>query len=448
MGFSAVNGYIKEIGLISMLSKRLTCRALALTLLAATLGASVRAAELGEVKVNSHIGQQLSADIELVDLTPADLADLQAKLADPDVFKGANLAMPPVLGGMYISVARRDNKRFLHLTTLQPVNADVLHIFLELNSGGRAAIRAASLWLTPEPAAQRAARSAAVPAAAPLLPSAAAPGTANVAAPSGGGEAGLSEAAQRAFAHRKEVALAQAQAAAAQPPAAAPLPAAVRPAVPAPAMTAPAAPRADTLAAPASTVTAAPSPAPKPHAQKVAPKPAMGGPEASVPPPASCAPVKAVEAQVQQCQAMTSKLADIEGKVQRLQKAMAAPGQAAPARAAAPSAAPSGAGPGELAVPQAKPGAAPSKPGAAPAKPGAPQLKPGVAADLAGNSRNRLVMLVAGTLAGLGAIGGLFYFLRKRQAKGPLKIWQSFRKKSNPEPAEPVLEEVVEVAAQ
>lgn len=439
MRFSADNEYIKEIDLFSMLSKRLTFRALALPLIAAALCAPLQAAELGEVKVNSHIGQQLSADIELVDLTPADLADLQARLANPDVFKGANLTMPPVLGGLHISVARRDNRRFLHLTTLQPVNAEALHLFLELNSGGRQIIRAASLWLTPEPPAQRIARSVAMPAAAPIP--APAPATAPVPAPavssppaSAGGEAGLSEAAQRAFEHRKRVAMAQAAAAptasAAPEVTATPAPSApvaVAPKVAAPNTASPAVPTraarsAGNATEPSRVAAAAPAPAPKPAAAPVAAAPA-------------CAPAQQVEAQLQQCQVMNTKLVDIEGRVQRLQAAMTTPSAVGAAGAIAPVAPP-------------KSAAAPAKPGTAPSKPGAAAVKPGVAAELAGKSSNRMLMIGAGVLSGLAVLGGFIYFLRKRKDKGPLKIWQSFRKKGAAEAKEPTLEAQVEVATQ
>jgi pilus assembly protein FimV len=421
---SAVNGFIKEIGLFFMLSKRLTIRAAALFLLAAGLyGGPLRAAELGEVKVNSHIGQQLSADIELVDLTPADLAELQARLANPDVFKGANLSIPPVLGGLHISVAKRDNRRFLHLTTLQPVSAEALHLFLELSSGGRQIIRAASLWLTPEPPAQRVARASVVPAAMPYSPSqpaAPVPATAPQApaaapqAPPENLEAALSEAAQRAFAHRRQVAMAQAQAGA---------PAASTASVPAPEASkrpqAPAQPMArKTQPKPAAV------PAPAPAASEVAAaKPVAGA-------AAACAPVQQVEAQIQQCQAMTSKLADIEGKVKRLQNALAAPGAAAPPPTAAKA---DGAPPASRIAPAASQ--------AAPAKPGAAPIKPGVAADLAGRSKSKLIIIAGATIGALAIIGGLFYFLRKRRGKGPLQIWQSFRKKGNAEARDPVLEE-------
>ena len=409
-----------------MLSKRLTIRTFALAL---ALSSPLHAAELGELKVNSHIGQQLSADIELVDLTAADLAELHARLANPDVFKVAGLEMPPELGGLYISVAKRDNRRFLHLTTLQPVRAEALHLFLEMNAGGRQVIRAASLWLTPEPPAQRAARMAEaqvapVPAPVPAMAPAAAPPPMPAATtaliptvtPKVSGETGMNEAAQRAFAYRRQKALEQAQARAAGQESM-------------PAVTS--APAANTAVPNRST------------AAGVLP-PAVSARHAPVQ-SQSCAPAKQVEAQLEQCQAMTSKLADIEGRVRHLQAAIAAP---APAAAAKQAAAPAPTPAPTIEAAAAKPASAPAKPATAPAKPGATPVKPGVAADLAGNSRMKLIMIVVGSLVGLSALGATIFILRRRQSQGPLKIWQSFRKKDAEGVSEPVLEEAEQVAAQ
>jgi pilus assembly protein FimV len=397
----------------------------ALALLVLGVGGPLRAAELGEVKVNSHIGQQLSADIELVDLTSADLSEIQARLANPDVFKVAGLEVPPVLGGLNIAIARRDNKRFLHLTTLQPVNVGTLHIFLELSSGGKQAIRAASLWLTPEP-----------PVATPAtVTRPAAPPEAQQSA-----EAGLNEAAQRAFAYRKQKALEQAQGRAAgqsTPPAtvAEPSPSAAAPAVATPQAVAVGSATGAPASAAAAPVAVSRLPAAARHVSVAPPVQ-----------PQSCAPEKQVAAQLQQCQAMTSKLSDIEGKVRRLQSAMIAPAGGAIAAAATPATPPSAAPKVEAAA--GKPAALVTKPSPAPVKPGVTPVKPGVAADLAGNSRKRLIMIGGGVLAGLAALGGMIFFLRKRQAKGPLKIWQSFRKKGEAEVVEAVPEEAEQLAAQ
>lgn len=401
MGNLAVNEYITEIDLFSMLSKRLPLGALALPLLAATCCGPLRAAELGEVKVNSFLGQQLSADIELVDLTPADLAEIQAKLANPDVFKGAGLSLSPVLNGLYISVAKRDSRRFLHLTTLQPVNAEGLHLFLELSSGGRQIIRAATLWLRPEPPVQR---TATAPVAAP-----------KVEAP-GQGEAGLSAAAERAFAARKSA------------PVAAPV-------------------TAEVASIPNKTVPKRASPAPRPAKSEVAAS--RPAPAPMVAPAQACAPAPAEE-QIQQCQAMTGKLLDLEGKVQRLQQALGAPSAAPlaaavaadPAPAASASAAASAVQEARPASAPAKPSLASAKPEPAPSKPGAKPSKPGASPDQETKSGSNWIALAFGGLLGLAALGGLVFFLRKRKGQGPLKIWQSFRKKEQPAAAEPTMEEV------
>ncbi|WP_256079908.1 hypothetical protein [Massilia sp. YIM B04103] len=129
----------------------------ALLCAAAWLPAAAGAVELGDVVVHSHIGQQLSADIELVDLTADELNDLQARLARPDVFKGASISMHPALSGLNIAVVKRDKRRVLHLTTQRPIDGDLLHIFFEFSGGGRQTVRTASLWLTPDPAPVRSA---------------------------------------------------------------------------------------------------------------------------------------------------------------------------------------------------------------------------------------------------------------------------------------------------
>jgi hypothetical protein len=112
--------------------------------------ASVHAAELGEARVASHIGQQLVADIELAMIEdPA--APVGVRLADREVYNGAGIAMPAVLSSLNLSVMRRDGRQFLHVTSLRPVEADHLHLYLELSDKGQRAVRLVTLWLTPDP---------------------------------------------------------------------------------------------------------------------------------------------------------------------------------------------------------------------------------------------------------------------------------------------------------
>jgi hypothetical protein len=110
----------------------------------------VGAAELGDARVGSHAGQQLVADIELTSVEDA-TRPVQVRLASPDVYQGANLVMPPVLSSLNMNVMRRDGKQYLHVTSLKPVDADHLHLYVELVDGGRKAVRLATLWFTPDP---------------------------------------------------------------------------------------------------------------------------------------------------------------------------------------------------------------------------------------------------------------------------------------------------------
>lgn len=108
------------------------------------------AAELGEAQLRSHIGQPLAASLELTMLEDA-AAPVGVRLAHPDVYRGANIAMPAVLSSLDLAVTRQGGRQFLHLRTLKPVESRHLHVYLELLDGGRRAVRLVTLWLTPDP---------------------------------------------------------------------------------------------------------------------------------------------------------------------------------------------------------------------------------------------------------------------------------------------------------
>lgn len=121
------------------------------SLVLAHAAAGARAAELGEARVASHVGQQLVADIELVAIEEPSMPVL-VRLASADVYRGASLDMPAVLASLNMNVMRRDGRQYLHITSLKPVDADRLHLFLELTDGQRRVVRQATLWFTPDPA--------------------------------------------------------------------------------------------------------------------------------------------------------------------------------------------------------------------------------------------------------------------------------------------------------
>jgi hypothetical protein len=110
----------------------------------------IRAAELGDPRVASHIGQPLVADVELT-LLEDPATPVQVRVASPEVYNGAGIAMPPVLASLNLSVMRRDGRQFLHVTSTRSVDADHIHLYLELVDHGQRAVRLATLWLTPDP---------------------------------------------------------------------------------------------------------------------------------------------------------------------------------------------------------------------------------------------------------------------------------------------------------
>jgi Tfp pilus assembly protein FimV len=131
-------------------SRRLLSTAIFSIAAAGALQAAANGAELGEARVSSHIGQQLVADIELSQVDdPA--AQVSVRLASPEVYNGAGIALPSVLASLNLSVMRRDGRQFIHVTSLRPVEAEHLHLYLELGDKGQRAVRLVTLWLTPDP---------------------------------------------------------------------------------------------------------------------------------------------------------------------------------------------------------------------------------------------------------------------------------------------------------
>lgn len=123
---------------------------LPLIITCALLSGAAGAAELGDAQVRSYIGQQLAADIEL-NMLDAPASPVQVRLADPNVYRGANIGMPHVLSTLNMTVTQRNGRQFLHVTSLAPVESSRLHLFLELADGGQRGVRLVTLSMAPNP---------------------------------------------------------------------------------------------------------------------------------------------------------------------------------------------------------------------------------------------------------------------------------------------------------
>jgi len=114
------------------------------------LSCGVGAAELGEPRISSYIGQPLALELELTALaSPA--TPVGARLARPDVYRGANIGMPTVLATLAMRVSQRDGRQFLRVTSAAPVESSRLHLYLELADGGERDVRLVTLFIAPNP---------------------------------------------------------------------------------------------------------------------------------------------------------------------------------------------------------------------------------------------------------------------------------------------------------
>ncbi|MBB5606896.1 MULTISPECIES: FimV family protein [unclassified Janthinobacterium] len=123
------------------------------------------AAELGDISALSHVGQPLSADIELTALAPEDSGGVAVRLASIDVYQGGGITMDPALQGLALSQTVRDGRRYVHVSTQQVITAGHVHLYFVLGSDSGANVRLATVWLTPAPFV-----APAIPSAAPILP--------------------------------------------------------------------------------------------------------------------------------------------------------------------------------------------------------------------------------------------------------------------------------------
>lgn len=246
------------------------------------------AAELGEISVQSHVGQPLSADIELTALAPDELQGLPVRLASANVYEGGGISMDAALQTLAINQVERDGRRFVRLTTRQAINAGHVHVYLMLGNGSRGIVRLATVWLTPAPPAP-----VVIPAAAPKVVT---PPAAPVIVPK---PVVVPDAAALAARARAEGML--------RPPA----------------------------------VFVAPPVAPKPAFVPVSPPPLRraAAPVAACAPQAAGVPAAACVALDRQNTALNEKIGVLEGKVSALQQALAAPAALAPSTPVAPAAA-------------------------------------------------------------------------------------------------------------
>lgn len=116
---------------------------------ALTLSTYVSAVGMGGINVTSSLGQPLKADIELVAVNRAEKASLVARLASPDVYKGAGLEYPYGNKFKFQIENRASGEPYLKVSSAQPINDPFVSMLVELTWASGKLLREYTFLLDP-----------------------------------------------------------------------------------------------------------------------------------------------------------------------------------------------------------------------------------------------------------------------------------------------------------
>jgi pilus assembly protein FimV len=104
----------------------------------------------GSLKLNSSLNEPLSAEIELLSATSADVSGLSVKLASSDAFLRAGIDRPALLGELKFAIKQRDNgDYYILVSSKSPVREPFLNFLLEMNWQNGRMLREYTMLLDP-----------------------------------------------------------------------------------------------------------------------------------------------------------------------------------------------------------------------------------------------------------------------------------------------------------
>jgi len=107
------------------------------------------AAALGEISVQSAIGQRLSAEIEIVGLSKNDADTISLRLAPPEAYKEAGLDYSSLLRSLRFNIEKKSERYIVRLSSEEVVNDPFITILFEIDTDGNRTIRQYALLLDP-----------------------------------------------------------------------------------------------------------------------------------------------------------------------------------------------------------------------------------------------------------------------------------------------------------
>ena len=103
---------------------------------------------LAPIAVRSYLGQNLVAEIEVLNLMPQEELSLKARIADPKQFSDLNMDYQQSIGDVYIELLRRPSgTRFIKLRSLRPIAEPFVDLVIEVSSSATHLVRPYRLLL-------------------------------------------------------------------------------------------------------------------------------------------------------------------------------------------------------------------------------------------------------------------------------------------------------------
>ena len=127
---------------------------------------------MGGINVASALGQPLKADIELVAVNKADKPSLVARLASPDVYRGAGLEYPYGNKFKFQIESRANGEPYIKVSSAQPINDPFVSMLVELTWASGKLLREYTFLLDPPDYVAEQPKPVKVQAVAPAVPSA------------------------------------------------------------------------------------------------------------------------------------------------------------------------------------------------------------------------------------------------------------------------------------
>ncbi|QPC30452.1 hypothetical protein IS481_11790 [Caldimonas thermodepolymerans] len=130
---------------------------------------------LGRLTVQSALGEQLRAEIDVTSLTPEEEANFRARIAGPDAYRAAGVEYNSALPGAQVTLERRpDGRPYLRIQSERVIQEPFVDVILELSWASGRLVREYTLLLDP-PVTRQAAAPQVPPAMSSGAPAAASP---------------------------------------------------------------------------------------------------------------------------------------------------------------------------------------------------------------------------------------------------------------------------------